>query len=957
MPGEIPLSVTVPTGFTSTSLQAKDAKAQWAVGGHKKIFLPGPKLPSDGWHLLPFSATGSRAAHKGDVIQVAADRMPLWFCNPGFLGTVLRSDKNEIRVTQYRLFPLYFVAIAAAWTQVPATRPFLLSGTSSIQLVDSPPEPTATYSKRIAGASFSAVADDVPAGDLTIDLWFLDRETKAPNQRVMSVFVNGQLIEPRFDLWRAAGGTGKPFQWSFAYSHAGGRLAVSLTGIGTDAVLSAVQVSLGKALLASGTAATMPRLRETLRDARFRSFRPVHVGEVPFFNVDHSPTGAYATFIYGMEDSGGIQNTPGRRAMAGDLVPHDGVIVAAKSGTTIRVMPFSAQLGGLADGATYVRENEVRHVLGASTDHWEMPMGVKWTHYSPYWPLPDIETAVPEAKERFCLPATWMVFDFDNRANNSSLEFLFSLKQRGAQVTKWKDFEGYTIDQTTALAVHNGDARTVNAGEARRRFGVDGATSGFLVEVAPRQRKSITVIVAHYLPGPLSELGGEPLAYLYTTFFSDLGEVIRAAGKLQPAAIAQSGRMNQLLSRAGISAERQFVAAHALHSYQFNTILRQSMQSHRPLWTVPEGEYGYANTFDLTIDQIFFELAMHPWTVRNELDTFLQYFSYVDELRHPGRQERFPGGIGFTHDMGSGVNLVQRTQQYNGSMTQEELQNWILSAGLYWHATRDDAWLKRNRNAIERCLRSMQARDDVDPARRDGITSMLSVVGRRDHDITTYDAMDESLQQVNDSLYIAVKSFASYLALQSMFRQLGDLALAEESSAAAGATVTSILRHWDAANHFFPALFDGHSDSRIVPAVEGLAYPFEMGLRREIAANGPYSELITRLKEHLNTVLTPGQCLDPTTGGWRLSSTSQTTWESKVYLAQFIAENILGMNDARTHGAADVAHVAYQVLGAPAVGWSDQIRHTDGSAYGGRHYPRGVTNSLWWLPVPHADER
>ena len=368
------------------------------------------------------------------------------------------------------------------------------------------------------------------------------------------------------------------------------------------------------------------------------------------------------------------------------------------------------------------------------------------------------------------------------------------------------------------------------------------------------------------------------------------------------------------------------------------------------MWVVQEGEYGYANTFDLTIDHIFFELAMHPWTVRNELDLFQRYFSYMDEVRYPTSATLFPGGIGFTHDMGSGLTLnAGHAQNYGGSMTQEELQNWILGAGLYWKATLDTTWLADKRETLTRCFRSMQIRDDVHSAKRDGITSMLSVTGKRDRDITTYDAMDASLQQVNDSMYIAVKSFASYLALEAMFQQLNEPALAAESRAAALKTAAGISSHWDPRTRTFPALFDGKSQSMIVPAVEGLVYPFMMGLREQVSLSGPYGELIRRLKAHLDAVLTPGVCLDPKTGGWWLSSTSQTTWQSKVYLAQFIAEEILGIRDSRTSGKPDVAQVSYQLLGAPAVGWSDQIRHSDGTAYGGRHYPRGVTSALWWL--------
>ena len=59
----------------------------------------------------------------------------------------------------------------------------------------------------------------------------------------------------------------------------------------------------------------------------------------------------------------------------------------------------------------------------------------------------------------------------------------------------------------------------------------------------------------------------------------------------------------------------------------------------------------------------------------------------------------------------------------------------------------------------------MQLRDDIDPAKRDGITTYVSNFGNRSREITTYDAMDASLQHPNDSLYIAVKSFACYTML------------------------------------------------------------------------------------------------------------------------------------------------------------------------------------------------
>ena len=122
-----------------------------------------------------------------------------------------------------------------------------------------------------------------------------------------------------------------------------------------------------------------------------------------------------------------------------------------------------------------------------------------------------------------------------------------------------------------------------------------------------------------------------------------------------------------------------------------------------------------------------------------------------------------------------------------------------------------------------------------------------------------------------------------------------------------------------------------------------------MGLTSEVALDGPNADLISHLKTHMSTILVPGVCIDASTKGWNLSSSSSTTWLSKVYLNQFITENILGIKNAATGHDADAAHYAYEVLGAPAVGWTDQIYTSSHIAYGCRHYPRGVTSALWWL--------
>ena len=169
-----------------------------------------------------------------------------------------------------------------------------------------------------------------------------------------------------------------------------------------------------------------------------------------------------------------------------------------------------------------------------------------------------------------------------------------------------------------------------------------------------------------------------------------------------------------------------------------------------------------------------------------------------------------------------------------------------------------------------------------DPKKRDGITTYSSKVGKRSGEITTYDAMDFSLRRPENSLYIAVKSFACYAMLQPVFRQLGEASPAREAQAAEAYTAAGILSHWDENRQFFPATFDGKTDSAIIPAIEGLIYPYAMGLSREVALDGPNRDLIRHLKTHLETILVPGVCIDARTGAWNLSSTSYTTWQSKV---------------------------------------------------------------------------
>lgn len=144
---------------------------------------------------------------------------------------------------------------------------------------------------------------------------------------------------------------------------------------------------------------------------------------------------------------------------------------------------------------------------------------------------------------------------------------------------------------------------------------------------------------------------------------------------------------------------------------------------------------------------------------------------------------------------------------------------------------------------------------------------------------------------------------------------------------------------------YIPAVFEGGNQSKIIPAIEGLVYPYIAGLREAVHEDGPYGDYIRALKQHLKTILKKGVCLFED-GGWKLSSTSNNSWLSKIYLNQFIARKILGLPWDEKGKEADRAHVKWLTHPELSVwSWSDQI--ISGKISASKYYPRGVTSILW----------
>ncbi|MEM8493860.1 MAG: glycoside hydrolase family 52 protein, partial [Planctomycetota bacterium] len=473
------------------------------------------------------------------------------------------------------------------------------------------------------------------------------------------------------------------------------------------------------------------------------------------------------------------------------------------------------------------------------------------------------------------------------------------------------------------------------------------------------QTSTFRFAVAFYNHGVVTS--GEPAVYFYSRYFENLEAVGRYALDHFDAYLAKADAADALLAEADhLNDDQRWQLCHAVHSYYASTQLLDlgtapalSLNGREPCWVVNEGEYRMMNTFDLTVDMLFFEMRMNPWTTRNVLDRYVDRYAYRDRLHFPGQTNTHPGGVTFTHDQGVANHFtppgfssyeLSGLQGCFSYMSCEQLTNFVCCVATYDHVTGDHAWTTGHTDLLADCLESLCNRDQSDPAQRNGLMALDSSRTGDGAEITTYDSLDMSLGQARHNVYLGVKCWASYVLLQKLFTRLGRSDEAELAAQQASRSAETIAGQADEHDRIPAVLFEDNA-AYILPVVEGLVFPFVAGAREALAADGPYAEFLTVLRKHLDAVLRPGLCLFDD-GGWKLSSTSINSWLSKIYLGQFVIRHVLKHGDAAGSATADRAHAGWLKRDENAYwAWSDQMHA--GTAKGSRYYPRGVTSALW----------
>ena len=678
------------------------------------------------------------------------------------------------------------------------------------------------------------------------------------------------------------------------------------------------------------------------------AWTPVSSNDLVFVSADHAPMGACSFMGYGYK--GQICGVGPSSGYPSFWNGGGGILIGLSGSAGLQLLPFVGSASSISTNASFFPDASVQRTLNPCTDDYSIDgTRLTFTHYTPAWFMADLNTASLNDRRRFFLPATWLAFTLNN-TNNTAEDFYFGLPVAATQQTFANGaYQGFVLGEAT-LAVESGSCELLSGARLTSVFNAMTQGFAFHLTVPAGQARSLTVVLAYYRTVVVDTRTGAH--YYYTSLYPSVDRVVDAAFAGIGDAQVRCQQLATVMSRAGLNPFRHFLACHSLRSYMADTACLVDPQGVVHWWEM-EGYFNFINTFDLTVDHAFYASWMHPWALRNVLDGFSGAlpgtgYTYDTPLYGPTGTQVSNHGFSFYHDMGhwptSGTGPA-----YGGTMGLEELQSWILSAGLYWSHTGDNAWLTNNAALLQTCLNSLLLRDNTNSAARDGVPKNVN-----QGEITTYDNLDASLQRPAFSGRMAVRNWASYLALNAMFAQIGDPADAATCRNMAGVAAQTIVNRWNTYQGtlgYIPALLDGSSTAAITPMVEGLAYPAAMGLTNAVdRIGGPYASMLQALSNHLAAVLIPGRCVGNPSGGWLMTSANIITWQSKIFICQYAAEAVLGITNNSVNGIVDQAHTTIQVEDGPYQGWLDA---TDGngnhSFAGASHYPRAITTALWWL--------
>jgi xylan 1,4-beta-xylosidase len=698
----------------------------------------------------------------------------------------------------------------------------------------------------------------------------------------------------------------------------------------------------------------------------------------PSYHSQHSPFGAFASFNLGLVGSpAGFAQSVSRP----DQVQQNVYIGFRRSSEQHwTLLPFfeakdSSEMDFTGEAATAsqggnnksLTPEEYERTLGWASDTWRADSDrFGFSLLTPFSHVPDPRTLSKDEQRSLLAPVIAAWIEYDNRDGSDAVELMFGIGDPCNPLRPFSDtphgegLAGFAGGTAFGYATIPGDAVQMRQGFDVfapkfldfRDLHIIGGESALVFTVPAGEQKRFPLALGFYVEGTVTT--GLPGIYAYTRVFSNLEDVLKLGLRDHQSFVDIAEALDLKLASSALNLDQQFLLAQATHSYYGSSQLLWNLSG--PLWIVNEGEYRMINTFDLTVDHLFFELDWHPWAVRDTLDLFVKRYSYTDNVRNSTGFH--PGGISFSHDMGvmnhfappghSSYECDGLTGCF-GYMTMEQLLNWVICAVVYAEKTGDVEWLNCQRKTLLDCAESLHRRDNFHPEKRNGILKCdSSRCGENGSEITTYDSLDVSLGQARNNFYLAVKTLSAWVLLEKAFAHLGLDEAATDAAVTADLAAKTVEGKFIDPPGFFPAVFENGNESWILPGVEGFVYPIYLGYKEITDRNGRFGRLLNLLERHVAGALRRGVCLDAETGAWKISSTSTNTWMSKIAIAQHVIRCLFpeAMNAAAR--AADHIHAEWQRQpGCGRDAMCDQVRSTTGESCGSRYYPRCVTSYLW----------
>nr|P45704.1 RecName: Full=Beta-xylosidase; AltName: Full=1,4-beta-D-xylan xylohydrolase; AltName: Full=Xylan 1,4-beta-xylosidase; Flags: Precursor [Geobacillus stearothermophilus]AAA50863.1 xylan 1,4-beta-xylosidase [Geobacillus stearothermophilus] len=558
----------------------------------------------------------------------------------------------------------------------------------------------------------------------------------------------------------------------------------------------------------------------------------INLGKNIFFNAHHSPMGCSPVFTLGYPgQSGGFDLELGSP-------PNQNIYIGLQDDGQERYRAFPFFGEGLDERDRYTTDesdsgsserhsvqqeesgliipynrDEIVRRFGAAIDEWQAG-DLTFRLISPFEGVPDPETATEEQLRFALMPAVLAEITVDNTRGTSTRKAFFGL-QNNDPVSAIRRLEDVTGGRICGIGQgrHTAIARAIRDYQRRIFYdGIDSQAKGsgkppvwpwsgraVLMDTPAGEKATYRFGLCFYRPVRHNR---NRCSYYYSRYFANIEEVAEYALAQFNRKLEVARQADALVNDAKLSEDQKFIVAHAIRSYYGSTELLE--HDGKPLWIVNEGEYRMMNTFDLLVDQLFYELKMNPWTVKNELDLYTSRYSYRDTVDFPGDATEYPGGISFTHDMGVANSFslpgyssyeLHAIDDCFSHMTHEQLVNWVLSATVYVHQTNDREWLEPQPADSGASLDSMVNRDHPDPSQRTGmmgLDSSRTMGGRKSPPIQPGRLVGASAEQH----LFAGKSWAAYVAMEKLFRDNGRksaAALAGRQPELGAGTITSHL--------------------------------------------------------------------------------------------------------------------------------------------------------------------